>query len=34
MAEDYMSDLGVIALHYNERISVDDVSLTFTQTHA
>ncbi len=36
MAEERMSDLGVIAMHYSERISVDDVDvcLTFTQTHA
>ena len=33
MAEERMSDLGVIAMHYNERISVDDVCLAFTQTH-
>ncbi len=34
MAEERMSDLGVIAMHYSERISVDDVCLAFTQTHA
>jgi len=28
-----MFDLGVIAMHYNERISVDDVCLAFTQSH-
>ncbi len=33
-AEERMSDLGVIAMHYSERISVDDVCLAFTQTHA
>ncbi len=34
MAEERMSVLGVIAMHYSERISVDDVCLAFTQTHA
>ncbi len=34
MAEERMSDLGVIAMHYSERISVVDVCLAFTQTHA
>ncbi len=33
MAEERMSDLGVIAMH-DERISVDNVCLAFTQTHA
>ena len=33
MAEERMSDLGVIAMHYNERISVDDVCVAFTQAH-
>ncbi len=34
MAEECMSDLGVIAMHYSEIISVDDVCLAFTQTQA
>jgi len=34
MAEERMSDLGVIARHYNERISVDEVFLEFSQTHS
>jgi len=33
MAEERMSDLGVIAMRFNERISVDDVCLAFTHTH-
>ncbi len=34
MAEECMSDLGVIAMHYSEIISMDNVCLAFTQTHA
>jgi len=33
MAGERRSDLGVIAVHYNERISGDDVCPAFTQTH-
>ena len=33
MAEERMSDLGVIAMHYSERISVDEVCLGFIQAH-
>jgi len=33
MAGECISDLGVISMHYNERISVNDVCLAFTLTH-
>ena len=33
MAEEHMSDLGVIAMHYSETISVDEVCLGFIQAH-
>ena len=33
MAEERMADLGVIAMHYNERISVDDLCHAFIQAH-
>ena len=33
MAEEHMADLGVIAMHYNERISVDDLCHAFIQAH-
>ena len=33
MAEERMADLGVIAMHYNERISVEDVCHAFIQAH-
>ena len=31
MAEDRMSDLGVIAMNYEIKISVDDICLAFVQ---
>ena len=33
MAEERMADVGVIAMHYNERISVDEVCHAFIQAH-
>lgn len=33
MAEERLADLGVIAMHYSERISIDDVCLAFIQAH-
>ena len=33
MAEEHFSDLAVIAMHYGERIPVDDVLRTFIQLH-
>ena len=33
MAEERMSDPGVIAMHYNENISVDDVCLAKSSFH-
>ena len=33
MAEDHLSDLAVIAIHYGEKVTTDDICRTFVQTY-
>ena len=33
MAQEHISDLGIIAMHYGEWISVDDICTSFFQTY-